>query len=351
MFSASIVFIHLFSNYYNILFILEDSDNNNDDNVEKRKLQDSEDSDGESTVCNKNPRLSNDMEENVSVFKFSTQNFPPAPIGIPDFMKGVTKVETLDQNSCEAHEAREVVHRLCNISGFIYSEGHVIPASDSNVEEDFGTTKESHKRPLLFRGSQPVSITQRNLNLIVNNNYCVSYKADGTRYFLLIMGPNRVYLIDRANFVYKPNNLHFPTVSWVQKYQRNTDSKPGLSEFLNFADGHFTNTLVDGEMILCHDHSKPPNITSLSEQTGTPRFLIYDLITLNNKPFGRYPFFERYAAIDKQLIWPRNTGGHMGLVDFGIQSFSVRRKVFKLLDQTEEVGFRFKELVIMQFGF
>ncbi|TNN11765.1 mRNA-capping enzyme [Schistosoma japonicum] len=309
----------------------------------KRKNEDlSKDFNEQETVPSKTSRLSNYNEESVHISIPSSKSFPPPPQGNPDFMEGVSKVDVLAQDSPEAHEARDLADRLCKMGGFVYLEGQLFAATDSTSEnEQESTIAEANRsnklsrRPLRFKGSQPVSITQRNIAALVNSDYCVSYKADGTRYLMLIMGPDRVYLIDRGNFVYKPNVLHFPTVSWIRENEKRSQSS-SRPDFLNDPNGHLVNTLLDGELVLCHDHSKPPNI-STSEVSGTPRFLIYDMITLNNKPIGRLAFFERYSTIDKQVIWPRNTGGHLGLVDFGIQSFSVRRKAFRALQDTEEL--------------
>ncbi|KAH8851934.1 mRNA-capping enzyme [Schistosoma japonicum] len=309
----------------------------------KRKNEDlSKDFNEQETVPSKTSRLSNYNEESVHISIPSSKSFPPPPQGNPDFMEGVSKVDVLAQDSPEAHEARDLADRLCKMGGFVYLEGQLFAATDSTSENEQESTiaeanrsNKPSRRPLRFKGSQPVSITQRNIAALVNSDYCVSYKADGTRYLMLIMGPDRVYLIDRGNFVYKPNVLHFPTVSWIRENEKRSQSS-SRPDFLNDPNGHLVNTLLDGELVLCHDHSKPPNI-STSEVSGTPRFLIYDMITLNNKPIGRLAFFERYSTIDKQVIWPRNTGGHLGLVDFGIQSFSVRRKAFRALQDTEEL--------------
>ncbi|GAA28184.2 mRNA-capping enzyme [Clonorchis sinensis] len=284
----------------------------------------------------------------------SSEDCPPAPplpdwcVGTPKFMEGVLRVATLDQDSVEAHEARELADRLCKIGAFVYSDGQLVFAdgqssnseSESSVPPNSDRLEETNKRskhPLRFRGSQPVSISVRNMESLVNYDYCVSYKADGCRYFLLISGPNKVYLIDRANFVYKPDVLHFPTVSWVKNMQQSGNQIQSTSAFLTCPDGHLFNTLLDGEMVMCHDPSKSEAYMHENAANGTPRFLIYDAVTVNGQPIGRTPFFERYAAIDKQIIWPRNTAGHMGLVDFSAQSFSIRRKPFRPLNQTEEL--------------
>ncbi|CAH8479244.1 unnamed protein product [Heterobilharzia americana] len=323
---------------------LEDEHTNSHTSFKRKN--DETDANQETASSSKISRLSNHTDEITNISVISSRKFPPPPPGNPELMEGVSKVAILDQDSQEAHEARDLAERLCKIGGFVYLEGQLFPATDSaseNEQEGKDSEEVNHcakaskpsRRPLRFRGSQPVSITQRNVAALVNCDYCVTYKADGTRYLLLIMGPGRVYLIDRGNFVYKPNVLHFPTVPWVRKNEKSAPTS-GCSDFVNHPEGHLVDTLLDGELILCHDQSKPPNI-STSEVSGIPRFLIYDMVTLNNKPIGRLPFFERYSTIDKQVIWPRNTGGHLGFVDFSIQSFSVRRKTFRALQDTEEL--------------
>ncbi|THD24057.1 mRNA-capping enzyme [Fasciola hepatica] len=291
-------------------------------------------------------RYDNSMAEAVSIGSLPSQRYPTPPKGTPKLMDGVSHVITLDQDSPEAHEARELADRLFRMGGCMYENGQpVFPNAQSSEGEDDSsepaTSNENTKRfkhPLRFRGSQPVSITQRNIEALISFDYCVSYKADGCRYLLLVSGPNQVYMIDRANFVYRVEVLHFPSVAWVKCVQQSGNIQShSPSEFLSVADGHLRNTLLDGEMVLCHDPSKPPPSIHEEVTSGIPRFLIYDIVTLNGKPVGRSPFFERYSIIDKQVIWPRNTAGHLGLVNFGIQSFSVRRKQFRPLKETEEL--------------
>lgn len=286
----------------------------------------------------------------VSIGNLSSQKYPAPPKGTPKLMDGISHVVTLDQDSPEAHEARELADRLFRMGGCIYENGQpVFPNAQSSESEDepsepttSGDNTKRFKHPLRFRGSQPVSITQRNMEALISYDYCVSHKADGCRYALLVSGPNQVYMIDRANFVYRVEVLHFPTVSWIKSIQQsNNIQSHSPSEFISVADGHLRNTLLDGEMVICHDPSKPPVSANEEVTNGIPRFLIYDIVTLNNKPVGRSPFFERYSVIDKQVIWPRNTGGHLGMVDFGMQSFSVRRKPFRPLRETEEVSCSF----------
>ena len=50
---------------------------------------------------------------------------------------------------------------------------------------------------------------QRNIMLIHTHRYMVSWKADGTRYLMLINGKNQTYMFDRDNTVFKIRNLTF----------------------------------------------------------------------------------------------------------------------------------------------
>ncbi|KAF8567375.1 hypothetical protein P879_06308 [Paragonimus westermani] len=303
----------------------------------------------DSTGGAKISRCEVNVEGTVSMEKLSNRPFPPPPKGTPMLMEGVSRVVTLDQDCAEAHEARELADHLLKTGGCLYVEGQLVYADGQSAESDSESMEQSKSsrpsedtnrtnRPLRFKGSQPVSISQRNMEALVNYEYCVSHKADGSRYLLLIAGPGKVYLIDRANFVYKPDVLHFPTASWVKSIKNATLQPPNLPDFLSGSGNHLFNTLLDGEMVLYRDPSKPASVHhDDASGGGTPRFLIYDIVTLDNSPVGRSPFFNRYMAIDTQVICPRNVAGHMGLVDFAIQSFSVRRKPFRSLNQTEQL--------------
>ncbi|XP_053143300.1 mRNA-capping enzyme isoform X3 [Hemicordylus capensis] len=98
-----------------------------------------------------------------------------------------------------------------------------------------------------FPGAQPVSMDEQNIKLLEQKPYKVSWKADGTRYMMLIDGKNEVYMIDRDNSVFHVSNLEFP----IRK-------EPHL---------HLENTLLDGEMII--DKVKGQVV---------PRYLIYDIV-------------------------------------------------------------------------
>jgi mRNA-capping enzyme len=67
---------------------------------------------------------------------------------------------------------------------------------------------------------------RENLSKLAEEPYKVSWKADGTRYMMLIDGVEQVFLLDRDNRVFQAKDLRFP---------KRKDPK-----------GHLANTLVDG---------------------------------------------------------------------------------------------------------
>ena len=60
-----------------------------------------------------------------------------------------------------------------------------------------------------FPGAQPVSMRLDNMHLLTKMPYKVSWKADGTRYMMLIDGKNRVFFADRDHCIYHVENLTF----------------------------------------------------------------------------------------------------------------------------------------------
>lgn len=94
-----------------------------------------------------------------------------------------------------------------------------------------------------------MSMDMRNINNLVNKKYMVSWKADGTRYLMMINGRGKVYMIDRENSIFCVRNLTFP-------HRKDMDK-------------HLSNTLLDGEFVMDVDPNTKHKI---------PRFLIYDVI-------------------------------------------------------------------------
>ncbi|TRY59184.1 hypothetical protein DNTS_032428, partial [Danionella cerebrum] len=124
-----------------------------------------------------------------------------------------------------------------------------------------------------FPGAQPVSMDRRNIRLLEHNAYKVSWKADGTRYMMLIDGQNQVHMIDRDNSVFHIENLEFP--------------------FRKDLRVHLSNTLLDG-----------------------------------GQPVGQCDFNRRLLCIEKEIISPRFEKMKLGQIDKAKEPFSVRHKQF-----------------------
>ncbi|KAM6181188.1 mRNA-capping enzyme isoform 3-T3 [Erethizon dorsatum] len=148
-----------------------------------------------------------------------------------------------------------------------------------------------------FPGAQPVSMDKQNIKLLEQNPYKVSWKADGTRYMMLIDGTNEVFMIDRDNSVFHVSNLEFP--------------------FRKDLRMHLSNTLLDGEMIIDRVNGQ-----------AVPRYLIYDIIKFNAQPVGDCDFNIRLQCIEREIINPRHEKIKSGLIDKTQEPFSVRNKPF-----------------------
>ncbi|KAL2923091.1 mRNA-capping enzyme [Bienertia sinuspersici] len=167
---------------------------------------------------------------------------------------------------------------------------------------------------LQFPGSHPVSLDRDNLQLLRQRYYYATWKADGTRYMLLLC-PDGAYLADRS-FKFRRVQMRFPCKNMTELH-------------------HYT--LLDGEMI----------IDTVSPQKQERRYLIYDLIAINRLSLAERPFYERWKLIEKEVVEPRNqerrnmdTAGKPYRYD--LEPFRVRRKDFWLLST---VGKLLKEFI------
>ncbi|CAL8073132.1 unnamed protein product [Orchesella dallaii] len=156
-----------------------------------------------------------------------------------------------------------------------------------------------------FPGSQPVSMDINNVNFLAEKPYMVSWKADGTRYLMLIDGPTNVYFIDRDNCVF-----HAPEINF----------------FFRETGDHIFETLVDGEMVI-------------DKVNGTliPRYLIYDIIKFRGEDVGKVDFRIRLNCIRDELINPRYKAMERGIIDRQAEPFGVRFKPFWFLEDTEKI--------------
>ncbi|XP_054710124.1 LOW QUALITY PROTEIN: mRNA-capping enzyme-like [Uloborus diversus] len=148
-----------------------------------------------------------------------------------------------------------------------------------------------------FPGSQPVSMDVNNMKFLTLKPYKVSWKADGTRYMMLIDGERKVFFIDRDNSVFKVDGLWFPR-----------RKEP---------DMHLSGTLLDGEMIIDKVEGK-----------DVPRYLVYDIIKFEGIDVGRTDFDRRRLCIDKEIIQPRRLAMSEGRINRLKEPFSIRSKDF-----------------------
>ncbi|XP_021753647.1 mRNA-capping enzyme-like isoform X2 [Chenopodium quinoa] len=166
-----------------------------------------------------------------------------------------------------------------------------------------------------FPGSHPVSLDRDNLQLLRQRYYYATWKADGTRYMLLLC-PDGAYLVDRS-FKFRRVQMRFPCKNMTDLHQY---------------------TLLDGEMV----------IDTINPQRQERRYLIYDLIAINRVSLAERPFYERWKLIEKEVVEPRNqerrnmdTNGKP-LYRYDLEPFRVRRKDFWLLST---VGKLLKEFI------
>lgn len=150
-----------------------------------------------------------------------------------------------------------------------------------------------------FPGCQPVSMDTQNLTLLHVKPYKVSWKADGTRYMMLIVKKDEVYFLDRDNSCFAVSGITFP-------------------HYLNLHN-HLTNTLLDGEMV----------IDKVNGQKR-PRYLVYDIIRFENEDVAKKPFDPDrcWEYIVKRVVGPRNEAMKQGIIDQARQPFSIRHKQF-----------------------
>ncbi|XP_065362989.1 mRNA-capping enzyme [Calliphora vicina] len=149
-----------------------------------------------------------------------------------------------------------------------------------------------------FPGAQPVSMDRQNIKRLHEIPYRVSWKADGTRYMMLINKRDEIYFFDRNNSCFQVENLSFVKSS-------------NLNE-------HLEDTLIDGEMVL-----------DKYQGEIMPRYLIYDIIKFSNHDIGKEPFFpNRLKCIKRELVEPRIKAIEKGIIHRPSEPFSIRNKEF-----------------------
>ena len=113
-----------------------------------------------------------------------------------------------------------------------------------------------------FPGSQPVSLTRRNLVQIARTPYVVCEKSDGERFML----------------------LHFKGASYVFDRRFNFH-KITLSSVFGSSD---TTTLLDGELV--------------EDEVKGVRYLVYDAVTIDGQSVRELPLLRRLEGVLKKVL-------------------------------------------------
>ncbi|XP_023637159.1 mRNA-capping enzyme [Capsella rubella] len=164
-----------------------------------------------------------------------------------------------------------------------------------------------------FPGSHPVSLDRESLQLLRQRYYYATWKADGTRYMMLLT-IDGCYLIDRS-FKFRRVQMRFPC----------KHSREEISEKVH----HYT--LLDGEMVI--DTPKD------EEGQARRRYLVYDLVAINGESVVERTFCERWNMLVKEVIAPRDAerGTSRNCYRYDLEPFGVRMKGFWLLSTVEKL--------------
>uniref|UniRef100_A0A0N4Z0I5 mRNA-capping enzyme n=1 Tax=Parastrongyloides trichosuri TaxID=131310 RepID=A0A0N4Z0I5_PARTI len=195
--------------------------------------------------------------------------------GKPKFMEGLVKCAEYVEDTFLANQLRSIIKTYCH----------------------YGKND--------FPGSQPVSLERspgmNNMDYLKDEDYMVSWKADGVRYLVFIKDEDEIYAFDRDNNVFKLNNLYFPH----RKENR-----------------HIRDTLVDAEVIM--------EKTYISENTTKiiPRMLIYDIVHYEDTQIRECDFRKRIMCIQRELIETRKNAFMKGTLIRENEEISVRWKQF-----------------------
>lgn len=107
------------------------------------------------------------------------------------------------------------------------------------------------------------------------SSYWVTYKADGTRYMLLLTRCG-VFVINR-DFEFQRVEQRFPSSFKMD----NVTANPGIPHHM---------TLLDGEMVIDHDKDRDRYIR---------KYLVYDLVLHQGQSWMELPWKQRFAALQE----------------------------------------------------
>ncbi|EFN54818.1 hypothetical protein CHLNCDRAFT_24090 [Chlorella variabilis] len=161
-------------------------------------------------------------------------------------------------------------------------------------------------------GSQPVSLDKSNLSLLKERQYWVTWKADGTRYMLVLLRWG-TYLVDRKFSITRVQ------MRWPTPLQPGQPAKGPVGPMHHW-------TVLDGEMVVDE---------VLEEGRQERRFLAYDMVMLNGRSLVDHPWMERFKLIQRFVVEPRQLERHKITskqwqypYQYEKEAFHVRRKDF-----------------------
>lgn len=170
-----------------------------------------------------------------------------------------------------------------------------------------------------FPGSQPVSMDRSNLDLLTKKRYWMSYKADGTRYMLLLT-QHGVFVINRE-FEFQRVESRFPLSFKHDEVTIN----PVIPHHM---------TLLDGEMVVDHDQERG---------IYTRKYLVYDLVFFEGTNWMDLPWKRRFAKLE-EIVKMRNTeiskiaNSHWPFqYRYQHEAFAVEVKLFRFLGQLDGI--------------
>ncbi|MCL7033136.1 hypothetical protein MKW94_027506 [Papaver nudicaule] len=158
--------------------------------------------------------------------------------------------------------------------------------------------------PNRFPGSHPVSLDKKNLEYLgqTDRDYRVTWKADGTRY-LMLLNSDGCYLIDR-NFNFRKVQLRFPLAQ---------------------GNGVHDLTLLDGEMVID---------THPETNKQVRRYLVFDVMSIDGESVIQRSFGERWEMLEQQVIGPRDLESNYR---YELEPFGVEIKKFWLLSEITDL--------------
>ncbi|GBF98986.1 mRNA-capping enzyme [Raphidocelis subcapitata] len=190
-----------------------------------------------------------------------------------------------------------------------------------------------------FAGSQPVSLDREKLEYVKKKRYWVTWKADGTRYLLLLTHWG-AYLIDRACDV-RRCQMRFPTALPEERaaaFQRARQKAKRAEEVPLFPVGPGHNwTLMDGEMVV-------DEIEEGGAKKQRRRYLAYDLMLLNGEGVQDLKFGDRHMLIEREVAAPRGEEARW------MCALPAGRAPLVYLYQEEPYGFRRKDFYQLHRG-